>query len=407
MHDQMPPILTFGETRAAVGKQMKKFFGPSSVDEVVPISNQDAEAEFGINYKQQAQWNMVRSESVDNSTSMLTGDNPFLKEKMNMKKADMGDVIDDFYTSDAPQFQGKSKAKRRQMAIAAKLSADEEVNEEFNIDAATISEGVNSKVLKTFKDMIKSGEEDNVKLLLQGMPKHTKTMYMKRLGIKESEKVDGRTKSFKETINRLNMAKVKSTKEEDDLEEKSGLKSKTLQSYMSKASDASMHRDLPTKKVDNRYSGVAKASKELDRRNVEEDKTMIGIAKALKGSSKGHAKQAKQIMKHVKDMDKVEEDITKMPHSHLKFFATKKIPHGRYTHAEIEDEHKRRQKVEPNYHSVKPSINELSINTMRNYVNKSLDQGKDKVKSGGQQPRNKGITMAANKIIDKKNKAGE
>jgi len=351
MHDQMPPILTFGETRAAVGKQMKKFFGPSSVDEVVPISNQDAEAEFGINYKQQAQWNMVRSESVDNSTSMLTGDNPFLKEKMNMKKADMGDVIDDFYTSDAPQFQGKSKAKRRQMAIAAKLSADEEVSEEFIIDAATISEGVNSKVLKTFKDMIKSGEEDNVKLLLQGMPKHTKTMYMKRLGIKESEKVDGRTKSFRETINRLNMAKVKSTNEEDDL---------------------------------------------------EEDKTMIDIAKSLKGSSKGHAKQAKQIMKHVKDMDKVDEDITKMPHSHLKFFATKKIPHGRYTHAEIEDEHKRRQKVEPNYHSVKPSINELSINTMRNYVNKSLDQGKDKVKSGGQNPRNKGITMAANKIMAKK-----
>lgn len=48
----------------------------------------------------------------------------YLLEKINMKKAKMGDVIKDFQESDAPQFQGKSKEKRRQMAIAAKLSAD-------------------------------------------------------------------------------------------------------------------------------------------------------------------------------------------------------------------------------------------------------------------------------------------
>jgi hypothetical protein len=41
---------------------------------------------------------------------------------------DMGDVIKDFYKSDAPQFKGKSKKKRREMAIAAKLSAEEELS---------------------------------------------------------------------------------------------------------------------------------------------------------------------------------------------------------------------------------------------------------------------------------------
>jgi len=41
----------------------------------------------------------------------------------------MGDWIDDFYKSDAPQFKGKSKVKRRQMAIAAKLDAMEEKTE--------------------------------------------------------------------------------------------------------------------------------------------------------------------------------------------------------------------------------------------------------------------------------------
>lgn len=141
------------------------------------------------------------------TVSVLSGDNPFLNEKMDMKKADMGDVIDDFYTSDAPQFKGKSKAKRRQMAIAAKLSANEKVKEERNITISKVAEGLDAKVLKTFKDMLKTGEEDSVKLLLQGMPKHTKTMYMKRLGLKETSNVDGRTKAFKETIQRLNLAK--------------------------------------------------------------------------------------------------------------------------------------------------------------------------------------------------------
>jgi hypothetical protein len=47
-----------------------------------------------------------------------------INEKMDMSKADMGDVIKDFKKSDAPQFAGKSDEKRRQMAIAAKLQAD-------------------------------------------------------------------------------------------------------------------------------------------------------------------------------------------------------------------------------------------------------------------------------------------
>ena len=46
-------------------------------------------------------------------------------EKVDMKSADMGDVVKDFYKSDAPQFKGKSKKKRREMAVAAKLNAEE------------------------------------------------------------------------------------------------------------------------------------------------------------------------------------------------------------------------------------------------------------------------------------------
>ena len=59
---------------------------------------------------------------IDPRSGKLKEEN--IEEVLNMKKADMGDVVKDFYKSDAPQFKGKSKEKRRQMAIAAKLEAE-------------------------------------------------------------------------------------------------------------------------------------------------------------------------------------------------------------------------------------------------------------------------------------------
>ena len=53
-----------------------------------------------------------------------------MTEKMDLKKADMGDVITDFRKSDAPQFKGKSDKKIQKMAIAAKLDAMEALDRE-------------------------------------------------------------------------------------------------------------------------------------------------------------------------------------------------------------------------------------------------------------------------------------
>ncbi len=44
-------------------------------------------------------------------------------EKLNLKAMNTGAVIKDFEKSNAPQFRGKTKEKRRQMAIAAKMGA--------------------------------------------------------------------------------------------------------------------------------------------------------------------------------------------------------------------------------------------------------------------------------------------
>ena len=54
-----------------------------------------------------------------------------IDEKIDLKKADMGEVIKDFRKSDAPQFKGKSDKKIQKMAIAAKLEAEDGVNEKF------------------------------------------------------------------------------------------------------------------------------------------------------------------------------------------------------------------------------------------------------------------------------------
>ena len=48
-----------------------------------------------------------------------------LGEKLD-KDADAGDYVKDFQKSDAPQFKGKSKKKKQQMAIAAYLDAQDD-----------------------------------------------------------------------------------------------------------------------------------------------------------------------------------------------------------------------------------------------------------------------------------------
>ena len=58
------------------------------------------------------------------SQEEVEAEGELVDEKMDLAKADMGDVVKDFYKSDAPQFKGKSKKKRQQMAIAAKLTAE-------------------------------------------------------------------------------------------------------------------------------------------------------------------------------------------------------------------------------------------------------------------------------------------
>jgi len=99
----------------AMGEAFEAIGG--TILEVVEIE----EGDLGMLQQKRA---MIDMKIAKKRTQMAKKGEKVVAEKMDMKKADMGDVVKDFYKSDAPQFKGKSKEKRREMAIAAKLQAE-------------------------------------------------------------------------------------------------------------------------------------------------------------------------------------------------------------------------------------------------------------------------------------------
>ena len=87
-----------------------------------------------------------------------------VQEKIDLKKADMGEVITDFRKSDAPQFKGKSDKKIQKMAIAAKLEAERgpqneglsiddqmRISRDYNRKSPEERKAMNKKVMGTVK----------------------------------------------------------------------------------------------------------------------------------------------------------------------------------------------------------------------------------------------------------------
>jgi len=88
-----------------------------------PRSTRKAENKKGMSLRSRA-IKAVGTQTRQDKETGVREEVELVDEKLNMKKEKMGDVIKDFYKSDAPQFKGKSKEKRREMAIAAKLTAE-------------------------------------------------------------------------------------------------------------------------------------------------------------------------------------------------------------------------------------------------------------------------------------------
>ena len=93
--------------------------------------------------------------------SFKRGGAPELKlEGIDIEKANMKDVIKDFQSSDAPQFKGKSDKKKKEMAIAAKLSKEEfEIDESTKEYAKSLEKIANDRTLKS----LSKSERENLK----------------------------------------------------------------------------------------------------------------------------------------------------------------------------------------------------------------------------------------------------
>ena len=77
-------------------------------------------------------------------------------EGIDIEKASMGAVIKDFQNSDAPQFKGKSDKKRREMAIAAKLSKEQKEEDEPKSnkkDKINLKPKMDEKQMKKLKEL--------------------------------------------------------------------------------------------------------------------------------------------------------------------------------------------------------------------------------------------------------------
>jgi hypothetical protein len=235
-----------------------------------------------------------------------------LQERINMAKAKMGDVIKDFQDSDAPQFKGKSDEKRREMAIAAKMSAEEvEELDEISSDMAhrylkgkherdydTSADGKSSKLKKpqSFRKM-----NNDVKSSMRAL----RTIEKAKKANEEIEQTDEELKGNQHKIDANKNGKVdghdfkllrSKKKVEEEVEELDELSKATLASYVGKAAKdfskrkPKMGYDGQLKKMQNRSVGVGRA---LDKVYKEEVEEQIEESDGLKPFIVVHAKHGK------------------------------------------------------------------------------------------------------------------
>ena len=139
----------------------------------------------------------------------------YMGEKMDLKKADMGDVITDFRKSDAPQFKGKSDKKIQKMAIAAKLNAMEALDSEdvpvikgivkklegaskkHKNQAVALKKAVDENVMLTYK----SGQGFDAKIGNRSVRNTVSNFKTGVDAVKNIKKEKGIVKGIKKTIN--------------------------------------------------------------------------------------------------------------------------------------------------------------------------------------------------------------
>jgi hypothetical protein len=234
----------------------------------------------------------------------------------------------------------------------AKVSATESVEELDEISKKTLSSYINKAAADAVTKAYKAGDTSDSKSSFNshlkalqrqvGIGQATKKLTKEEVELNEMKATDYDSYEDYAKANKAKGVQVipkalwdnlkKDKKESVELDE---ISKKTLGSYVKKASD-----DM----ANNAYN--------LGARDPLKDKG--SWAKSFKRRA-GIAKATDRLTKEEVELD---ESITRMSDARLKFHATKKVPHGSFSNAEIEDEHDRRNRTSPEYRKAKPSLSE-------------------------------------------------
>ena len=357
----------------------------------------------------------IKNRAVGMSRASTRMEEVELDEKLKAS-TDMGTWIRDFEKSDAPQFKGKSKEKRRQMAIAAKYGAEREAGmreETENLDEIS-KKTLGSYVTKASYDAAKHAARYGS----GSKPGSFVKAHQRLAGIKK--------------------ASDKLTKEE--VEQLDELSPNTLHSYIKKAAgnmagnaavaaaqaSSSMKKSSPDvkRKIKNRMQGITGASGRLaDKANMAENaweevpmmmRQLQFIAYAAEEIMEyldmgvdpeewyqnklasvsdqmetlhAYMEGDKRMMSRMGyDMygeeTELEEDITKMSHGRLKWHMNSGVPHGSYTKDEMKAERDRRLKTDPiGYRSAKAGLNEVTRTALKKTISYTDAEGKSRTRN--------------------------
>ena len=157
--------VTFGKSRLAsyaaalwLIKEEKSFYGNDEELQESFLSFLETDWKNGA---------LILKEKYEGDMDKKTFSN-FRKEGIDIKKSSMKDVIKDFQSSDAPQFKGKTDEKKKEMAIAAKLSKEGIEMDEKNNDVEDEWKNTRIQAKNIFK-MLKQKHKNDIPKMKSGL----------------------------------------------------------------------------------------------------------------------------------------------------------------------------------------------------------------------------------------------
>jgi hypothetical protein len=244
------------------------------IEALTPDEASKVDAKYKEIYAGMVGKNPLKMKKYDNPDKVAYGRaiNLIQKESLKLaeklgKKAKVGDYIEDFTDSDAPQFKGKSDKKKKQMAVAAFLNKEEQKLDE--IDA--MMEDAQEKSEKNYSNYFKKMDKNRLNELVKAALMNPKKADLNKDGkLSDYEKV--RATAIEKSINKVDETEIKySGKTSQNIE-------KSVDSIETFAEDILRHIEVVAKKE--KGSGNTYLTNPKIKEIIKDLETLIGENKS-------------------------------------------------------------------------------------------------------------------------------